>query len=81
MNELIISLIINGLLGVAMYFMKQANDTNKEQLNSQRQDIQHIKDTYFKREEFRDFKDELWTRLDKMENTFELRLHEVVQKP
>jgi len=81
MNELIISLIINGLLGVSMYFMKQANDTNKEQLNSQRQDIQHIKDTYFKREEFRDFKDELWTRLDKMENTFELRLHEVVQKP
>ena len=81
MNELIISLIINGLLGVAMYFMKQANDTNKEQLNSQRQDIQHIKDNYFKREEFRDFKDELWTRLDKMENTFERRLHEVVQKP
>lgn len=80
MNELIISLIINGLLGVAMYFMKQANDNNKEQLNNQRQDIQHIKDNYFKREEFRDFKDELWTRLDKMENTFERRLHEVVSK-
>jgi uncharacterized membrane protein YraQ (UPF0718 family) len=79
MNELIISLIINGLLGVAMYFMKQANDNNKEQLNNQRQDIQHIKDNYFKREEFRDFKDELWTRLDKMENTFERRLHEVVK--
>jgi uncharacterized membrane protein YraQ (UPF0718 family) len=81
MNELIISLIINGLLGVAMYFMKQANDNNKEQLNNQRQDIQHIKDNYFKREEFRDFKDELWTRLDKMENTFERRLHEVVKSP
>jgi uncharacterized membrane protein YraQ (UPF0718 family) len=80
MNELIISLIINGLLGVAMYFMKQSNDNNKEQLNRQREDIQHIKDNYFKREEFRDFKDELWTRLDKMENTFERRLHEVVAK-
>jgi hypothetical protein len=80
MNELIISLIINGLLGVAMYFMKQSNDNNKEQLNRQREDIQHIKDNYFKREEFRDFKDELWTRLDKMENTFERRLHEVVTK-
>jgi uncharacterized membrane protein YraQ (UPF0718 family) len=79
MNELIISLIINGLLGVAMYFMKQSNDNNKEQLNRQREDIQHIKDNYFKREEFRDFKDELWTRLDKMENTFERRLHEVVK--
>jgi uncharacterized membrane protein YraQ (UPF0718 family) len=80
MNELVISLIINGLLGVAMYFMKQANDTTKEQLHTQKQDIQHIKDNYFKREEFRDFRDELWGRLDKMEHTFERRLHEVVAK-
>lgn len=79
MNELIFSFIINGLLGVALYFMKQNNDRNKEQLDQQREDIKHIKDNYFKREEFRDFKDELWTRLDKMENTFERRLHEVVK--
>lgn len=79
MNELILSLIINGLLGVSMYFMKQNNDRNKEQLDQQREDIKHIKDNYFKREEFRDFKDELWVRLDKMENTFERRLHEVVK--
>lgn len=79
MNELVVSLILNGLLGVAMFFMKQANDNVKEQIASQRQDIQHIKDNYFKREEFRDFKDELWVRLDKMENTFERRLHEVVK--
>ena len=80
MNELILSLIVNGLLGIAMYFMKQANDVTKEQLAEQRKDIIHIKDNYFKREEFRDFKDELWTRLDKMENTFERRLHEVVKE-
>jgi len=80
MNELIISLIINGLLGIAMYFMKLSHDTTKEHLQEQRKDITHIKDNYFKREEFRDFKDELWTRLDKMENTFERRLHEVVNK-
>ena len=79
MNELIISLIINGLLGVAMFFMKLSHDSTKEQLQEQRKDITHIKDNYFKREEFRDFKDELWTRLDKMENTFERRLHEVVK--
>ncbi len=63
-----------------MYFMKQNNDSNKKQLDDQRADIIHIKDNYFKREEFRDFKDELWTRLDKMENTFERRLHEVVKE-
>ena len=79
MNELILSLIINGLLGVSMYFMKQNNDNNKKQLDDQRADIIHIKENYFKREEFRDFKDELWIRLDKMENTFERRLHEVVK--
>ncbi len=79
MNELIISLIINGLLGVSMYFMKQNNDVVKKQLEDQRQDINHIKENYFKREEFRDFKDELWVRLDKMEHTFERRLHEVVK--
>lgn len=79
MNELILSLIINGLLGVSMYFMKQNNDHNKQQLDEQRADINHIKENYFKREEFRDFKDELWIRLDKMENTFERRLHEVVK--
>lgn len=79
MNELILSLIINGLLGVSMYFMKQSGDNVKKQLDDQRADINHIKENYFKREEFRDFKDELWIRLDKMENTFERRLHEVVK--
>lgn len=79
MNELIISLVINGLLGVSMYFMKQNGDAVKKQLDDQKDDIKHIKDNYFKREEFRDFKDELWVRLDKMENTFERRLHEVVK--
>jgi hypothetical protein len=80
MNELVISLVINGLLGVSMYFMKQSGDTIKKQLDDQRADINHIKENYFKREEFRDFKDELWVRLDKMEHTFERRLHEVVGK-
>jgi len=62
-----------------MYFMKQSNDATKDQLAEQRKEINHIKENYFKREEFRDFKDELWIRLDKMENTFERRLHEVVK--
>jgi len=79
MNELIISLIINGLLGISMYFMKQNGDVVKKQIEDQRADINHIKENYFKREEFRDFKDELWVRLDKMEHTFERRLHEVVK--
>ena len=80
MESLIISLGINALLGIAMYFMKQSHDHTKEQLSEQREDIKHIKDNYFKREEFREFKDELWTRLDKMENTFERRLQQVTKE-
>lgn len=75
----IVSFILNGLLGVAMYFMKQSHEQTKELLHDQRKDIALIKDTYFKKEEFREFKDELWTRLDKMENTFERRLQEAVK--
>lgn len=75
----ILSFIINGLLAVAMYFMKQAHDTTKEQLKEQRSDITHIKDTYFKKEEFREFKEELWTRFDKMEVAFERRLKESIK--
>lgn len=80
MEAIVFSCILNGLLGVAMYFMKQTNDHTKEQLEQQRLDINRIRDTYFKKEEFRDFKDELWIRLDKMENTFERRLQQVVKE-
>lgn len=75
----IISFIINGLLGIAMYFMKQSHDATKEQLTEQRGDIAHIKDNYFKKEEFREFKEELWNRFDKMEIAFERRLQEVTK--
>lgn len=75
----VISFIINGLLSIAMYFMKQSHDATKEQLKEQRGDIAHIKDNYFKKEEFREFKEELWNRFDKMEIAFERRLQEVTK--
>lgn len=76
----ILSFIINGLLGIAMYFMKMAHDNTREQLKEQRQEIVHIKDTYFKKEDFREFKDELWNRFDKMEIAFERRLQQLDKK-
>ncbi len=76
--------IINIILGVLMYFMKQAHDNNKEQLTEQKvalvklhEEVAHVKDKYYKKEEFRDFKEELWHRLDKMELNFEKRVQEV----
>jgi len=62
-----------------MYFMKLNNDAIRERMAKNEEDMNKVKDTYFKKEDFREFKDELWTRLDKMENTFERRLHEVAK--
>jgi hypothetical protein len=77
MTEMVISYIFNVLLGIIMYFMKQNSDGLRDRLAKVEDDVGKVKDTYFKKEDFREFKDELWTRLDKMENTFERRLHEV----
>lgn len=73
----VISFIINGLLGVAMYFMKQANDAANERLSKVEGEVSKIKDTTVKKEDFREFKEELWLRFDKMEVAFEKKLTEI----
>ena len=78
MTELIVSFIFNVLLGIVMFFMKQSNDTMKERLSKTEDKVDRIADTYFKKDEFREFKEELWVRMDKMEVAFEKRLlHEI----
>jgi septation ring formation regulator EzrA len=66
-NSTILSIILNGALGVAVYFMQIAHTQTKETLQHLREDVEHVKEKYFKKEDFRDFKQELWNRLDKME--------------
>ena len=68
------SLAFNGLFGVGMYFMKIAHDATKERLTKTETQIDSIRDHYFKKEDFREFKEELWVRLDRMENAFEAKL-------
>jgi O-methyltransferase involved in polyketide biosynthesis len=70
----IVSLIGNTVLGVIMYLNKEKNDTVRETLKEHTADIKHIKDSYFKKEDFREFKEELWVRLDRMENSFDRKL-------
>ena len=69
----ILSFIINGLLGLAMYFMKISNDARNDEVKTLKEDLKLVHDTYFKKEDFREFKEELWVRLDKMEVNFEKR--------
>ena len=69
--------IINGLLALACYFLKSAHADLKEEnknlwveCNSIRKELSNVKDKYFKKEDFNDFKKELWARLDRMEDDF-----------
>ena len=66
----IYSFIVNGLLGLVMYFMKMSNDNMKADVKELQQEIKHVKDTYYKKEDFREFKEELWLRLDEIKMDF-----------
>lgn len=74
MDNLIVSFIFNVLLGVVMFFMKQSNDTMKERVSKVETDVERIKDSTVKKEDFREFKEELWVRFDKMEMTIDKKL-------
>ena len=62
-----------------MFFLKQNNDTLKERLKDVETRTSKIEENTVKKEDFREFKEELWVRLDRMENTFERRLRETVK--
>lgn len=53
-------------MGIIMFFMKISYDAVKDQLKEHKQDIDKIKDTYIKKEDFREFKEELFVRLDEI---------------
>lgn len=67
MEIMVTSFIINGLLGIAMYFMKLSHDTTKEEIKNIKVDLKEVRDTAYKKEDFKEFKEELWRRLDKIE--------------
>jgi predicted membrane protein len=70
----IASLSFNALLSIAMYYMKLAHDNTKENMKRIEQEVKEVRDTAFKKEDFKDFRDELWKRLDKFEEKVEARL-------
>ena len=62
----IFSLVANFLMGMIMFFMKYASDDLRDKLKSHQEAIDKIKDEYIKKEDFREFKEELFVRLDTM---------------
>jgi uncharacterized membrane protein YraQ (UPF0718 family) len=74
-----VSFIMNGLLGIVVYFMRKALENAREDFIKTQAQIEHIKDTFYKKEDFRDFKVELFDRLDRMESAFERKIQEVTK--
>jgi hypothetical protein len=65
---------LEALFGVAVYLIKTNYETLKERIASSEKEISHLKEVTIRKEDFREFKDELWTRLDKMELSFDRKL-------
>lgn len=72
-----ISILINCVLGIAVWGLKTAYNNLKDSIERHEQAIVLIRDTYFKKEDWLDFKEELWRRLDGMEKRFEDRVKEL----
>jgi len=67
--------IINLLLGVAGWTMRSMITDLKLEVAHNRVDIDNVRDKYFKKEDFSDFKKELWSRLDRFEQDVKDQLH------
>jgi len=67
METWVVSLVANAVLGLIAYTMKSTISDLKEQIVLNRADIDHVKEKYFKKEDFQEFKRELWQRLDRFE--------------
>ena len=63
--------------GLALYFMKNAYEDLKESVKEHDKALTIVRDTYFKKEDFREFKEELWNRLDKIEISFDKKVQEL----
>lgn len=72
---LIVSLVFNAILGLAGFSMKSTVDDLKEIARSNKQDIDHVKEKYFKKEDFTEFKQELWARLDRFEQDVKFQVN------
>lgn len=71
----LVLLAFNCLLGVAAWAIKTNLSDLKSEIKTNRLDIEHVKDKYFKREDFTEFKQELWLRLDRFEQDVKAQLN------
>ena len=63
------SLLVNLAFGLIMYFMKLDHTNTKENLKRIEGEVKEVRDTALKKDDFKDFREELWKRFDRIEET------------
>lgn len=66
-QDLLLTFVFNVLLGVAMYFLKVNNDTLRDRIKKNEEELTKLRDDSLRWRDFASFKEELWGRLDNME--------------
>ena len=79
LDNQIIEYFIGGLLALVAWLGKMQINSLQKRMADQDIKIEQIKDTYFKKEDFKEFKQELWTRMDKMEIAMEAKIDTVIK--
>jgi len=70
----VVSWILNLVLGGGMWLLKNTYEDLKEQVKQNKIDIERVNDRALKKEDFVDFKKELWMRLDRFEDSVNAKL-------
>lgn len=76
-DQSIVLFAFNALLGILMFFLKQsydalkqANESLRERIAKTEDELEKVRETTIRKEDFQDFRNQLWTRLDRMEVDF-----------
>lgn len=75
-----VSLLVNGLLAAVLFFMKQSNDMQQKDITTLKDQMDRVRDTYFKKEDFREFREELWVRLETLRMDFKQDIERINHK-
>ncbi len=76
MNLDVVLFIVNGFLGVVMYFIKGQHDRTKEDIRELKVKYDALKDTSVHKLDLKEFKEDLYRRLDKVEDNLKQQLAE-----
>ena len=75
----IVTYILGGLGALVLFFGKLYVENLGNRITTLESTVGKMGDVYLKRDEFKDFKSELWSRLDRMETAVEARLDTVLK--